>query len=513
MTAEGFGMGIRTGQQYLAGLRDDREIWIEGERVRDVARDRRLAGGARTVAELLEMQHRPELLPEMTYASPATGAPVGLSHIEPRSVDDLRRRRGAIHRWMTATQGMFGRSPDYMNCFIAAYASAESVFAAGGAQFGRNIRAFHEHVRDNDQVMTHVLINPQVDRSTSVERQEKDLAAKIVKETDAGIVIRGARMVSTLAAFSDEIVVMPSTYIGNTPESLDYAFGFALPAATPGMAFISRPPVSPVTAPSLLDHPLALRLDENDAMVVFRDVLVPWERVFIHRSPALSNGLYEKTFAGPQTGHQAAIKALAKSEFMLGLALSIARAINIEGYSHVQGMLAEMMLFTETMRACITASEANPVTTPWGTISPDPMPLWVTRLDFARMFHRMQDIVQILGASGLIGVPSHAELTGGAGPMVEQYMQAAQGDAGERIRLNRLAFDASVSSFSGRQRLYERYYTGDPVRLAGTLCNVYGAKGELMQRVADLLTELQRRDADPDHAWFRAAPSLPGGAS
>lgn len=494
-------MGIRTGQHYLAGLRDDRVIWIEGERVRDVTRDRRFAGAANTVAELLDMQHRPELHAAMTYTSPSSGQPVGLSHIEPRSVEDLKRRRGAISAWMNATQGMFGRSPDFMNCFIAAFGAAESVFAAGGAAFGRNMRSFYEHVRENDLVMTHVLINPQVDRSTSVERQEKDLAAKIVKETDAGLVIRGARMVSTLAAFSDEIVVMPSTYINNAPESLDYAFGFALPAATPGMSFISRPPISPTAAPSLLDHPLSLRLDESDAMVVFEDVLVPWERVFIHRNPGLSNGLYQKTFAGPQTGHQSAIKALAKSEFMLGLALKIAEATKIDGYSHVQGMLAEMMLFTETVRACITAAEANPVTTPWGTISPDPMPLWVTRLDYPRMFHRMQDILQILGASGLIGVPSHAELTSGAGPLVAQYMQAAVGDAGERIRLNRLAQDACVSSFSGRQRLYERYYTGDPVRLAGTLCSIYGSKGELVQRIADLLTELQRRD----EGWSREA--------
>ncbi|WP_149536966.1 4-hydroxyphenylacetate 3-hydroxylase family protein [Siccirubricoccus phaeus] len=496
-------MGIRTGKQYLEGLRDDREIWIEGERIADVTRDRRFAGAARTVAELLDMQHHQALQAEMTYTSPASGQLVGLSHIEPKSVEDLRRRRVAIGHWMNATQGMFGRSPDFMNCFVAAFGAAESVFAAHGAQFGRNMRSFYEHVRENDLVMTHVLINPQVDRSTSVERQEKDLAAKIVKETDAGIVIRGARMLSTLAAFADEIVVMPSTYINNAPEALDYAFGFALPTATPGMRFVSRPPVSPVTSPSLLDHPLALRLDENDAMVVFEDVLVPWERVFIHRSPEIANGLYQKTFAGPQTGHQAAIKSLAKCEFMLGLAFSIARAINIEGYAHVQGMLAEIILFTETMRACITASEANPVTTPWGTVAPDPMPLWVTRLDFARMFHRMQDIVQILGASGLIGVPSQAELASGAGPIVEQYMQAAVGDAGERIRLNRLAYDACISSFSGRQRLYERYYTGDPVRLAGTLCNIYPRKAELRERITGLLAELQRRDADPAHDWFR----------
>jgi 4-hydroxyphenylacetate 3-monooxygenase len=497
-------MGIRTGRQFLASLDDGRDVRIDGERVANVAQDHRFAGAAGTVAGLLDMQHRVDLQERMTYASPSTGERVGLSYIEPRDQADLVKRRGAISQWMEATQGMFGRSPDFMNCYIAAMGSASAEFAKADARFGANMRTFYEKCRENDAVMTHVLVNPQVDRSKTVENQDKDLAAKIVKETDAGIVIRGARMVATLAAFSNEIVVMPSSYIANTPDALDYSFGFSIETATPGMTFISRPSVVPVAA-SIYDHPLALRLDETDAMVIFNDVLVPWERVFLHRNPELSNGLYPRTFLSNQTGHQAAIKALAKSEFMLGLALALTNSTKIGDFLHVQGMIAEIMLSVQTVKACIESSEANAVATPYGTVAPDMMPLWVIRLGFPQMFHRMQEIIQLLGASGLVGAPSLAEFEGDARGMAAEYLQSVNQGAEDRAKLCRLAYDASISSFAGRQQLYERFYTGDPVRLAGLLGNAYPGKDALVGRIDDFLDRLPEFMTVPASAVAEAA--------
>jgi 4-hydroxyphenylacetate 3-monooxygenase len=165
------------------------------------------------------MQHDPALIDRMTFRSPTSGERVGLSFIEPRSVEDLIRRRDMVKIWADATCGMFGRSPDYMNIFITAFASAAKEFGKKDKSFVENIRRYHGYIRENDICMTHTLINPQVDRSRPVEKQDKDLAAKIVKETDAGIVIRGARMVSTLCAYSDDLLVLPSTYIANSKEA------------------------------------------------------------------------------------------------------------------------------------------------------------------------------------------------------------------------------------------------------------------------------------------------------
>ncbi|HZS83142.1 MAG TPA: 4-hydroxyphenylacetate 3-monooxygenase, oxygenase component [Stellaceae bacterium] len=485
-------MGIRTGKAFLESLRDDRQIWIDGERVPDVTTDRRFAGAAQSMAELYDMQHDPALKPRMTYASPSSGNPVGLSFIEPASIEDLARRRDMVKIWMDATCGMFGRSPDYMNIMLTGFASAAEEFGRKDKQFADNVRNYYVAARENDIAMTHTLINPQVDRSRPVEKQEKDLAAKIVRETDAGIVISGARMVSTLCAFSHDIMVMPSTYLANSKEAEPYAFGFSIPVASPGLRFICRPSIVHQNAASAMDYPLSARLDEGDAMVIFDGVLVPWERVFIHRDAEMCNGLYNRTGAMPQIMHQFSTKNLSKAEFMMGLAFAIAKSTNIDQHLHVQGLLAELIQYAECVRACLRASEVDAAPNAGGVMTPAAMPLWTVRMMFPKMFIRMCEIVQILGAGGLVAVPSYAELTGPLAADVRTYFQAANADSPARIKLFRLAFDAAVSSFSGRQQLYERYYSGDPVRLAGTLYNLYDRDGYI-ERVSRLLDDLEAR--------------------
>ena len=471
-------MSIRTGKQLLQSLRDDRQLFIDGERVTDVTADPWLAAAAESLAELYDMQHDAALVDRMTFVSPSSGERVGLSFIEPRSVDDLIRRRDMVKIWADATCGMFGRSPDYMNIFVTAFASAAEEFGQKERRFAENIRHYHEYIREHDICLTHTLINPQVDRSRPVEKQEKDLAAKIVNETDRGIVIRGARMVSTLAAYAHDLVVLPSTYIANSKEAEPYAFGFGVPVNAPGLRVICRPSVTHQNAASLMDFPLSARFDETDAMVIFDDVLVPWERVFIHRDPELCNGLYNRTGMMPQIMHQFSTKNLAKAEFMMGIAFAIAKSTNIDQHLHVQGMLAELIQYTEFSRACLRASEADAAPGPFGTMTPAAMPLWTVRMMFSDMFRRACEIIQILGAGGLVAVPSYAELGGPAAADVSTYFQAANADAATRIKLFRLAFDAAVSSFAGRQQLYGLYDKDPHIdRILGLLDDLEARRG------------------------------------
>lgn len=342
-------MGIRTGKQYLESLRDGRRIAIDGELVKDVTTDPRFGGAAHTIAELLDMQHDAATQDVLTTASP-DGDRVGKSFMEPRTREDLKERRAALKCWADATYGMMGRSPDFMNVMVTACGSASGYFEEAREGCGQHMRAYYEFCRDNDRVMTHVLVNPQVDRSRPVERQEKDLAAKVVKETDAGIYISGARIVSTLASFANEVLVFPSSYINPGPEAADYAFGCGIPVNTPGVTWISRPSVLPKDTSALIDNPLANRFDEGDSVVVFENAFVPWDRVFLYRDPKACNALYPRTSAGQHSGTQSAVRALAKAEFMLGLALTLAKSTKVDEHLHVQGMLAEMIVFVETVR-------------------------------------------------------------------------------------------------------------------------------------------------------------------
>jgi 4-hydroxyphenylacetate 3-monooxygenase len=205
----------------------------------------------------------------------------------------------------------------------------------------------------------------------------------------------------------------------------------------------------------------------------------------------MCNGLFQRTQAMSQVMHQTSSKNLAKAEFMMALGFAIARSTNIDAHLHVQGMLAELIQHAEFVRSCIRASEADAAISPAsGLMTPAEMPLWTVRMMFPKMFVRACEIIQLLGAGGLVAVPSYAELRGPAVADVEKYAQAANADAPTRVKLFRLAFDAAVSSFSGRQQLYERYYSGDPVRLAGALYALYD-KDPHVARIHGMLDELE----------------------
>jgi 4-hydroxyphenylacetate 3-monooxygenase len=460
-------MGIRTGADYLERLRDDgREVWCDGERIADVTTDPRFAGGARTQAELYDLQNRPDLIDRMTYISPTSGDRVGLSFIQPRSTEDLRARRNMFKIWSDHTCGMFGRSPDFMNVMLSAYGAAPEAFETADSQFGKNVVAYYEYARETDIATTHALVSPQVDRSRAPDAQVKDIAARIVGENDKGFVINGVRMLATLAAIADDIVVMPapSYPLSDTEEAKDHAFGFVIPVATPGLKLIARPSVVHQNAGSPMDYPLSNRFDDSDCMVMFDNVLVPWERVFIYRDIEAYNSALHNSQDHTHTSHQFATKDLAKAEFMRDLAITMARSTNVDQFLHIQNMLAELIHVPEWVEACIRAAEEDCVPGPGGTVVPRRSALQTVKFLFPPQFRRACEIVQIIGAGGMFMVPSFKMLDSDLAPDIERYFQSANNDAHDRIRLFRLAVDAALTSFSGRQQLYERYFAGDPVR-------------------------------------------------
>jgi 4-hydroxyphenylacetate 3-monooxygenase len=373
-------MGIRTGAQVLEGLRDGREIYSDGARVADVTRDPRFAGGARSLAELYDLQHRPGMIERMTYRSPSTGDRVGLSFIQPGTQDEFVRRRMMMKAWHDHTFGMFGRASDFLNVLLSSFASGAPAFGP----YAKNVRAYYELVRERDLVSTHSLTNPQIDRTRNVTAQAKDLAARAVRDTDRGIVVRGARMLATLGAYADELLVMsaPLYPLPQTEEAKPFALGFALPVATPGLRFICRPSVTHQGAGSPLDHPLSSRLDETDCMVVFDDVLVPWERVFVYRDVEIHNTVYGVTGARQTLAYQTAVRDLAKAEFMLALALSLAHAAKVDEFLHIQGHLADMINDVEIVRSCLLAAEAGASVNDHGLMVAATGPLTALRFEF-----------------------------------------------------------------------------------------------------------------------------------
>ncbi len=477
-------MPARTGAQFLEGLkRNPPNIYVDGERVDDPTCHPATAAIARSISELYDLQHAPDLVDVMTFVSASSGERVGLSFMEPASREDLARR-SAMHKvWADHSLGFIGRSPDYLNVNLMACARAQAYFERCDPRFGENIRNYFEYVRENDLCLTHALTNPQVNRSARADKlPDPYIALGVVRETDEGLIVRGARMLATLP-IADEILIFPSTSSADV-EVARYALAFALPCSTPGLTFVGRESLDRGRGPQ--DHPLGSRFDEMDALVVFDDVLVPWERVFLHGEPTLALGVHAATGGVLHMAHQVINVKIAKAEAFVGVAEKIVRAIGSSQFQHVQQKMAELIIVLETLKALRTQAEATAAFDAYGTMTPGRAALDAARNYFPQVYPRMVEVLQLLSASGLIMIPTEAERHGPMSDAIDKYLQASNLDAGARIRLFRLAWDMTISGFGGRQSLYEKYFFGDPVRTQSALYQSYDLE-PLVDRIDDFL--------------------------
>lgn len=478
-------MPARTGNQYVEGLREQsREVWIDGERVNDVTTHPAFRRGALSLAALYDMQHEPALRDEMTYESPTTGGRVGLSFLTPGDIEDVERRRRMIAHWARSSGGMLGRSPDYLNSSLMAMASAGDYFAQDRPEFSDNIRSYYEQVRENDLALTHTLVNMRRTRSATGTIGTDDVGLRLIEENDAGIVVKGARVLATLGPISDEIMVFPSTVLSSTADAHLFALAFSIPCGTSGLKFICRESFD--LGRSSFDHPLGSRFEEMDAIVIFDDVMVPWDRVFILGDIELCNNAYASTNAVVHMMHQVVIKNVAKSEFVLGLASLMVEALGSGHLPNIQGMVAELIMDLEVMKACLRASEADASVDQWGVMCPNRLPLDVARNLYPRMYPRMVEILQLLGSSSLMAIPSEADFDAAIAPLLEHYLSTDTLSGRDRVQIFRLAWDVACSAFGSRQTLYERFFFGDPTRMASALYNIYD-KEPLMERVREFL--------------------------
>ncbi len=454
-------MPARTGQQYLDGLDDAREIWLDGKRIADVRTHPALRRGVATMAELYDMQHEADRSAIMTYESPSTGDPVGTSFIIPKSPEDLLKRRRMMQYWAEHTCGMMGRSPDFVNINMMGFALWHEYFGEKEPVYGDNIRNYYDYIRENDLCLTHTLVSPQIDRSKPPsEWPDPCLMLGVVKETDAGIIVRGARMLATLAPMSDEIAVYPSTVKRLEPHESRYAVMFSIPIATPGLSFICREPLD--HGGTRFDHPLASRFEEMDCMAIFNDVLVPWERLFIYGDVDKHNLLFATVPTLGHVAHQMGVKNMVKTAFLTGLACELAECLGKHTELHIQEMLGEMISYLEMVKAVVIAAEAQAVPGPQDSLMPDRDTLFTMRTLYPRLYPRMIEILRTIGGADLVMTLSRADIQGPLASRLAPYFK--EGNVERHVHLTRLAWEVVGDNFGSRQLLYERLYAGDPIR-------------------------------------------------
>ena len=480
-------MGARSGNNYLTALRRLKaEVWLGGQRVEDPTTHPALVHCARSLASLYDMQmEHPEA---MTFRLD-DGGRAGRSFIQPRNAEEVRKRSLMFRRWAEYSGGMLGRTPDYLNTSIAAMAAAWKFFAASDSRFGDNIQNYYREARKHDWCATHTLVNPKASRAAGwAGHSDADLALKIVERTNQGIIVSGARMLATLGPLAEELLVFPSTVLKEEASAEPFALAFAINCNAPGLKFLCRDSFD--LGRSRFDAPLSSRFEEMDCVVVFKQVLVPWERVFLCGDVARCNALYGDTHTVVNMMHQVVVKNTVKAEFMLGLAAKIAEVSDALSLPHVRERLAEMIITAELMRSSLRAAEADAHVDQWGEFVPARPPLDVARNLFPRLYPRLVEIIQLNSSSSLMATPAEADFQSPLLPDLERYFAGSGALAKDRVALYRLAWDVAGSAFGSRQVLYERFFFGDPVRMASALVDNTELK-PLVKRIEDFLN---RRD-------------------
>ena len=477
------GNGIRNGEQYLDGLRDGRDVWMHGEKVDDVTKHPGLCRGALTLAGFMDRQFDGQYSETITYQD--DGLTCATSYMIPKSREDIEKRGASFYEWAKWSNGMFGRTPDYKNASVMAFAAGADFLKEGRPEFAENMRNYYEYIKTNDKVLTHTLVNPMYNFAQAVEGKYSDkVALQVVKETDSGIVVNGARLLATLGPHADEIEVFPSTLLKASEENLPYAFAFTIPTAAPGVRMICRDTYD--HGKSHYDAPLASRFEEMDAVVIFDNVHVPWERVFMYREPLLCNRAFAETNAVIHMMHQVVCGKLAKAEFIVGLLCAMARATGKDRDMAVKGMIAEAMWMAESVRAFRFQAEALAHEDKFGNHVPLRRPLDTSRNLFPKMYPRLIELVHHLGSSSLMATPTEADLSNDLAGDIEQYFQTVNLDSKERIALFRLAHDVAVSGFGNRQVLYERFFFGPQNVMASIYYDLYN-KDDMIERVDEIL--------------------------
>jgi 4-hydroxyphenylacetate 3-monooxygenase len=453
------GRPLRTGAQYLNSLRDGRAVFVNGDRVKDVTQHPAFREAARSVARLYDIAADPANRELMTFTSPTTGAPVLRAFQIPRTHADLRARRLFSEKWAESTFGLMGRSPDHVSGFFTGYAAVPSVFAAGGQKYADNVVSFYEKMRDEHLYLSYAIVPPQIDRSKPAHKQsDPTLHAGVVKERDDGIVIKGAQQVATGGVLSDWIQL--SCIHPMQPGDENYANCVAIPVNAPGVKLYPRRPYA-LKADNSFDYPLSSRFDESDSYVVFDDVLVPWEHVFIYRNIEITRDQWFKTPSHAYGNHQAQVRYVTKLRFMMGLAQRMIEMIGTSGNPQVQVAMGELAALASIYEGMLLAHETNaPIRE--GVLWPSVITLNAAMAMQSEFNGRMLETVRELVSSSVISLPSsvadfdNPEIA----PFLERYMRSGSMDARSRTALVRMLWDFLGTEFGSRHQQYEKFYGG-----------------------------------------------------
>lgn len=451
---------VKRGSDHLRSLRDDRSIFIDGERVADVTTHTAFRHTAQSIASLYDFQAEEKNLDLMTFRSPTTsGLRVNRLWQLPRSQRELVERRRALVAWAELSCGMLGRSPDHVGSSLAGMVMGRKVFASDDRKRAKALTDYFQYARDSDLFLSYVIINPQADRSKATSSQPgEDLVARIVDEDTQGITIRGAKMLGTSAVFANELMV--SGFFGLQAGEENFAFTVIVPMNVKGLQVFSRKSYE-AAATSQFDNPLSSRFDENDAVIYFDDVKVPWERVLVCRDLKMAQAQWHETRAHVFQNYQCQVRLMVKLWFLVGIARKIAEINGIINYPQVRDTLGLLAAKATGVEGMVVAMEA--AGEQYGEYYvPNRAMLAASQVLSQQLYPEIVETIRSLAGGGLIMLPSSA--LDFAHPdfarVINKTQRSSVAKPEERVKLFKLAWDAVGSEFGSRHLQYEMFYSG-----------------------------------------------------
>ncbi len=457
-------MALRTGEEYRRGLVDGRQVWFRGKEVDDVTSHQAFRSKVQAIADLFDGRDCGSDVSGTPCAEVGTNCRA--SFLIPRDGEDLAKRRRWSEWIARSTLGLMGRSPDYLQTAIMSFAGAAEYFDRNRQGFGSNIRDLHARAAERDLFLARATVGPATNRGKPYSQHSDPFTnVRVVRESDSGVLLRGSKMISTNAAVADELLVFPISGFQSGDE--DYALGFMIPIATPGLKIVCRDAFDDGSKPQE-DVPISSRFEESDSLCVFDDVKVPWERVFLYRDVTLANEMYGATCSRNFTGHQTLLRCTIKAEFYTAIAMCCAEVNGSSKHLHVQEMLGELISYCDATRGLLALAESSSYKNQWGVFCPSAQPALSARVLYPKYTARMVEVIQTIAAGTLFALPSNFDLDGNVGPLVEKAFQTELPgwSPRRRIALFKIAWELVVGSFGQRQLLYEKYHAGDPFRIA-----------------------------------------------
>jgi 4-hydroxyphenylacetate 3-monooxygenase len=448
---------IRTGSQYLDSIRGGREVYVNGERVEDVTANAMLRPLIDIRSRIYDMQHETPTRALLAYQQ--DGEWNAIANKLPRTQGDWADKRRATDTVLDAIGGVVTRVGDETVGEMWSLYDGQNVLNEVDPQFSANIRTHIDAVLQGDPFHVSANTDPKGDRSKPPQDQDPDMLLHVVKETDAGIIVRGAKY-ETAAAYANQAFVKPTNANWGNSALSDYAVGFICDLSSPNLKFICRTGFAGRAPAS--DYPLANQFDEVDALVIFDDVLIPWENVLFYRHTKAA--AFIRATLHRYSAFAFVQRNLKFADMMIGAALFNARQTGLEKQQAVQEKLAQLAVYREGINAHLTAAVALAETSPAGLLMPNQSLLYTGRVLACSQLHHMMHIARELCGGQICLTPDKASFDSPqTKPWLDKFYTVNENwIADDRRKLLAFARDLLNSDYAGHRLTFQLFAQSPP---------------------------------------------------